>query len=646
MLNRLSLRAASDWPLGVAYVAGYVLLDAFSFVQPLLKLGITPWNPQAGLTVAFLLRYGWRRATWTVAAALIAELVVRGATAPPGLLLVASLAIGAGYGALACALSGRGIARPIGTRRDAAMLLLGGGATALFVAIGYVCVFLAAGALPRADATSAVLRYWVGDVNGIVTLTPLLLAAHGVRTMPAAIRGRVLLCAGQATVLIAALALVFGQPREEDLQFVYVLFVPVAWISLTWGVIGSTAATLAVQLGLMVGVHRGLTEASVAEMQLLLVTLATTALLMGAVVEERARALVHVAKREAEQRALLAGAPDAVVTTDPGGLITSANAAAQRLYDAASGEMVGMRVQDGLGDLALLPAGGRANARLARRAGAVLPVDVAWISLEPPAGPGFLLVIRDVSEREQAQAQLRARDTALARAMRLALAGELATALTHELNQPITALVSYLRAVEILAEPIVDRDPRLGDTLAKASREALRAADVLKRLRDFYRTGSSSLEPVDLAALIDEVLSAYGERAATLGIEMTRNLSGISTATADAIQLQMVLHNLVGNAIDALATVDTPRRIRVLADGTHPVRLTVEDTGPGIGPDVGAELFEPFVTDKAGGMGLGLSISRSLMRAQGGDLRLDATGPAGTRFVVELPIASTARAAA
>jgi two-component system sensor kinase FixL len=641
-----SARPATAGLLGVAYVGAYVMLDAFSFVEPVLKLGITPWNPQAGLTVAFLLWRGWRQAAWTVLAAFLAEIVVRGGTAPVGMLALASLAIGGGYGALGFALSRQGFSGAIESRRQAAMLVLGAGATALVVAYSYVGVFVVAEALPRPGAAAAVARYWVGDVNGVATLTPLLFAVGRWRAFARAVSGRTLLCLGQAGLLVGTLAFVFGQPRPEELQFVYVLFVPVIWISLTWGVVGATAATLAVQLGLMAGVQRGLAETSVVEVQFLLMSLATTALLMGAVVAERARALTRVAAREAEQRALVASAPDAVLTSDANGTVTSANAVAARLMGQPAASLVGTRVQNFIGDFSMSSNGGRAAARVLGAQGTSTPVDVAWMPLEPPAGPGFLLVIRDVSEREHAQAQLRDRDTALARAMRFALAGELATALTHELNQPITALVSYLRAVEILAAPIVGRDPRLEATLTKANREAHRAADVLRRLRDFYRMGTSSIGEVALDALVDEVMSAYAERAASLRVELSRDLAAIGAVHADPTQLQMVLHNLVANSLDALASAEEPRRILVSARPGEAVQLVVEDTGRGIDPDVGGDVFEPFVTDKAGGMGLGLTISRSLMRAQGGDLRLESTGCAGTRFVVDLPRVTQARAVA
>jgi two-component system sensor kinase FixL len=636
----------SSAAVGLGYVFAYVLLDALSFVQPVLKLGITPWTPQSGLTIAFLLWRGWRQAPWAFVAAVTAEFIVRGPAAGPLAIVAASAVIAAGYSGLAYVLDARQMRWPIETRRDAAHLVIGTAITALAVSVGYVTVFVQAGLLPLHESGPAVARYWVGDVNGAATLAPLLLAGAHLKRIVAAVRRRWTLCLVQAAALALTLFAVFGGRAGEDLRFFYLLFVPVVWISLTWGVVGATAATLAIQVGLMIGVQSGLAEASVIEIQLLLVTLGTTALLLGAVVVERARALERVAARETEQRALLAAAPDAVLATDASGRIVSANPAGLRLFCATESDLLGTPLREWLADLDVGAAGGRAQLRARRSDGGPIPVEIAWVRLDPPGGPGYLFVVRDVSEREQAQAQLRERDTALARAMRFALAGELATALTHELNQPITALVSYLRAVEILAAPLEGRDPRLQDTLGKASREALRASDVLRRLRDFYRTGTSTLVPVDLPALIDDVLTAFAERAAARRVELRHEPGGVRSVTTDPIQLQMVLHNLLANALDAIGEAATTRRIVVRATAGDRVRVLVEDSGHGVPVELQRELFEPFVTDKPGGMGLGLAISRSLMRSQGGDLRLVRTDATGSTFGVDLPASDAARVAA
>jgi two-component system sensor kinase FixL len=644
-LVRIALRG---WLLGVGYLVCYVVLDALSYVQPLLKLGITPWNPDAGLTLAFLLFRGWRQAPWTAAAALTAELLVHDAPAPLLILLCASVVIAGAYGALAFTLSRRGLDHLLASRRAALEFSLGAALTALVTACGYAATFVWSGVLPISSAGEAIARNWVGDLNGVLTLTPLLLAAPAAARAWPALRGHSRLIASQAVVLAAMVWLLFRVRPSGDLPLVYVLFAPVIWIALTWGVTGASAATLLIQIALVAGAAPLLTAGSLIEIQYLLVTLALTAILLGAVLAERANALARVAASEAEQRALLATAPDAVLATDLAGQITSANLAARQLFGASGREILATTLAGWLPDLVLNDPIERRRLNGARANGERFPVEIACVRLDPPARAGYLLIVRDMTEHDHAQMQLRERDTTLSRAMRFALAGELSTALTHELNQPITALVSYLRAVEILAAPIEERDARLNDTLRKATREALRASDILKRLRDFYRGGVANVSVVDVETLVAEVLSAFADRATRLGVEFTQDIRVTREVSADRVQLQMVLHNLLANALDALTDIAPGSRHVHLAVTTDDkqLRVMVADSGSGVHPEIRDQLFEPFVTNKFDGMGLGLAISRSLLRSQSGDLRLDASGATGARFLVELPLTKHTRSAA
>ena len=640
----LPMRVAyRDWILGIGYLGAYVALDAFSFVQPLLKLGITPWNPDAGLTLAFLLLRGWRQAPWTAAAALSAELLVRDAPAPLPALICASVIIGSGYGALAFALSRRGLDHTLASRGAALEFSGGAAVTALIVACGYAATFVAAGALPVSSAVDAIARNWVGDLNGVLTLTPLLLTVPGPRRALTALRKHRALILSQAAVLAALLLLLFRVRPMGDLPLAYILFAPVIWITLTWGVIGASAATLLIQIGLVTYAAPHLRGSSLIEIQYLLVTLALTALLLGAVLAERASALMQVAMSEAEQRALLAAAPDAVLATNLEGQITSANLAAQRLLCAAHSLIVDTALAQWLPELTLRDSMERCRTAALRADRGGFPAEIACVRIEPPARAGYLLIVRDMTDHDYAQTQLRERDLALSRAMRFALAGELATALTHELNQPITALVSYLKAVEILAEPLQTRDARLQETIHKATREALRASDIIKRLRDFYRSGTFHITPIDLEALVAEMITSFADRAIRLGVEITRDIRLTGQVPTDRIQLQMVLHNLLANALDALEDVAPGKRkvhIIVATIGGK-LQVIVEDSGRGVLPEIRSRLFEPFVTHKNDGMGLGLAIARSLLRSQGGDLRLDTSGIAGARFLIDIPIGAT-----
>jgi two-component system sensor kinase FixL len=284
---------------------------------------------------------------------------------------------------------------------------------------------------------------------------------------------------------------------------------------------------------------------------------------------------------------------------------------------------------------------GRVTLEGCRADHSTFPAEIAWARLDAPANEGYLVIVRDLTERNRAETRLRERDTALARAMRFAVAGELASALAHELNQPITALVSYLRASEILAAPIASQDERLQATLVKAVQEAIRASEVLRRLRDFYQTGTIKRETVYVAAVSSAAADAFRDRMESSKVQFSLIVSeGLPTVETGGTQLEIVLHNLLLNAIDAvILSDDANRRIELSASCTdEEVLVQVADSGPGIAPDLMQKLFEPFMTSKPDGMGLGLAISRSLLRAQGGELEYRiSTALGGACFVIRLP---------
>lgn len=525
------LPGAGDLLRAALFIVAYILVDWLSYLQPVLQLGITPWNPQTGLTLAFLVWQGARGAAAVALAALLSEVIVRDVPAGSVAAIATSIWIAIAYTALAAILRRRGPAALVATPGDAARFVGACLGATLFVGAGFIAIMLAMGALPENVALGGVARYWVGDFNGVLTLTPLLLWAPSWRKGRSALRMRWREALLQFAVLAFSMWIIFVVLADQALRFFYPLFVPMIWIALRWGVVGAVVGALAIQVGLAFMVKDVGTAPPLFELQFLMLTLNLTALILGAT----------------------------------------------------------------------------------------------------------------VSERQRAQAQLRERDEALARAMRFATAGEMASALTHELNQPITALVSYLRAAEILASPGESRDARLPETLGKAASEAIRASAVLRRLRDFYSTGQAARAPLSLAALCGSVTAAFQERLRRAGVQLACNVGAdLPAIAADPTQLEIVLHNLVANAIDALAAADiAPKRIEVSArrQGDH-VQLTVADCGPGVAADVAARVFEPFVTTKPGGMGLGLAISRSLLRAQGGELEYrQADGAGGARFVLRLPLA-------
>jgi C4-dicarboxylate-specific signal transduction histidine kinase len=282
----------------------------------------------------------------------------------------------------------------------------------------------------------------------------------------------------------------------------------------------------------------------------------------------------------------------------------------------------------------------------AARAGAHTPLFVDLQVLLLTLSLTALLLGAVVAESAAILHRLRERDEELARATRFAVAGELTSALAHELNQPITALVSYLRASDILASRQPGVDPQLRETLEKSVNEAMRASDVLRKLRDFYRGGAVKRERIDFAALSTRLTAAFQENLRQASATLVSTIdSTVPPVEGDATQLEIVLHNLIANAIDAVSHVPvSQRRIELHAmRSADELILLVEDSGPGISAEVSRGIFEPFVTTRPGGMGLGLAISRTLAQARGGDLSFGRSSTlGGACFKLRLPIEAPA----
>jgi PAS domain S-box-containing protein len=627
--------------LACGYVVLYVLVDWLSNVKPLLSLGITPWNPQTGVALAFLLLIGPRWLPVAIVAIIASNAVVRGGSIASPASLLASIWLAFVYAALAGLLRRWNLAEPIAKATSAARFAGASLIGTLVAASGYVGLFVLSGHLPTEDTVSGITRYWVGDLNGVLTVTPVLVHSVRWRASLGVISAHRLELLAQLGAIAFALWIIFSLPTDDQLRFFYLLFVPVIWISMRWGLPGGLLGVLAIQVGLAIVAYSEIPTHRFIDLQFLMLTLSLTALVLGAVVTERAGVLQRVATREAEQRALLAMAPDGVLAVDASGDIRMANPAATRLF----GERLNVR-QEGrlntiLPGLRLDAIDGRATLDGRREDGSMFPAEIAWARLDSPAHDAFLVTVRDATDRLRADEQLRGRDAALARAMRFAVAGELASALAHELNQPITALVSYLRASEILAERTTGSDDRLKGTLGKAAHEAIRASEVLRRLRDFYRGGALKREHIHVRDVCNAAAKAFQDRLRQIDATMSVTVEpSIPPMEGDRTQLEIVLHNLIANAIDGLALTRPARRqVELSASFTErELNLRVEDSGPGVPDDVVQKLFEPFVTSKPDGMGLGLAISRSLIRARGGELSYAPSRRlGGASFMIRLP---------
>jgi signal transduction histidine kinase len=239
-----------------------------------------------------------------------------------------------------------------------------------------------------------------------------------------------------------------------------------------------------------------------------------------------------------------------------------------------------------------------------------------------------------VDERERASAELK-------RSLRLAAAGQMAAALAHELSQPLTALNSYAQASELLVSsqslPDSERLAALADVSRRMAADALRASDVVKRLRDFFRSGNTQLERVDLLQLLDDAVAVSDRRAKAAAVRVQRDGDHqLPSVLADPVQLAVVLRNLVANALDAASQGSNGHVLLTARRAQNLVRVDVTDTGPGVDANRLQTLFDPGSSDKPGGMGVGLSICRAIVEAHGGSLWAEAD--ASGHFCFTLPI--------
>jgi two-component system sensor kinase FixL len=368
-----------------------------------------------------------------------------------------------------------------------------------------------------------------------------------------------------------------------------------------------------------------------------MLSLAIVGLFLGIVVTERARSAEELARREAELRTTFETAPDGLVTLDDRGRVTSANAMAARILGRPAADLGGTPLASLLPGLPALPAR-RTAARLdaVGPGGTRLPLEV---SIAPAGGTGVHIVtLRDISQRIAGEERLRAKEEELTGVLRFAAAGQVASSLAHELNQPLYALATYVQSCQLLAaDPAGDR-ALLSELMGKAVSEVGRAGDVVKRLREFFQTGGTRLERIPVRRLLETAVDASRRRAERHRVAVSIDGEGADEVTCDALQLEIVLHNLVGNAIDAIEAGRCERReIRLSARRRDAsVEIRCEDTGPGIAPEVADRLFQPFTTTKPEGMGLGLSIASYIVEAHGGRLWAEPV-PTGSAFCLTLP---------
>ncbi|BBB31452.1 two-component system, LuxR family, sensor kinase FixL [Neptunomonas japonica JAMM 1380] len=255
----------------------------------------------------------------------------------------------------------------------------------------------------------------------------------------------------------------------------------------------------------------------------------------------------------------------------------------------------------------------------------------------------ILVVSRDVSRRIEAEARMLQYQKELNRASRLVVMGEMASGLAHELNQPLTAIVNYARGIERRLEAKQSLSlEEVTPVLQRITSTAMRAGGILHRMMDFARKQEPVRERLDLHGLIDDLLEFCASSAAQSNVLLENRTPAIlPQVMADRVQLEQVFLNLILNAIESCQTKPEDEPLSVWIDASlvknEQVIISVYDQGEGLSGDV-EQLFEQFFTTKAEGLGMGLSISRSLIEAHGGQLRGEKLPGKGSAFHVVLPL--------
>jgi two-component system, LuxR family, sensor kinase FixL len=249
-----------------------------------------------------------------------------------------------------------------------------------------------------------------------------------------------------------------------------------------------------------------------------------------------------------------------------------------------------------------------------------------------------LILGATVTERQRAERSLRQQQAELSRATRLTTAGALGAAVVHEISQPLATVATYAYACRRLLVSKPANLELLDRTMANVESEIRRAGDIVERLRDFLGKSEPRWCSVDLSEATHKVVSVLADEARTQRVTVRIDARPLPRIAADHIQIEQVLANVIRNAIEAVAGVNRERWVGIrLRHVDGDVQVEVEDNGPGVSPDIARHLFEPFETSKLRGMGLGLSLSREMIKAHRGSLRWDATAAVGARFVLRLP---------
>jgi two-component system, LuxR family, sensor kinase FixL len=364
--------------------------------------------------------------------------------------------------------------------------------------------------------------------------------------------------------------------------------------------------------------------------------------------------------RESHLHSILETIPDAMIVIDGHGIMQFFSSAAERQFGYREDEAIGQNVS------ILMPQPDRSRhdgylsryrstaerhiigiGRIVtgqRKDGTTFPMHLSIGEMQSGGAPYFTGFVRDLTEHQQTQARLQELQSELVHVSRLSAMGEMASALAHELNQPLAAISNYMNGSRRLLSASSDPNTsKIESALDRAAEQAIRAGQIIRRLRDFVARGESEKRVESIFKLIEEAGALGLTGAREQGVQLRFNLDPLhDLVLVDRVQIQQVLVNLFRNALEAMAQSSHRELIasnRPVADDM--IEVEVSDTGSGISGDVHQNLFQTFFTTKETGMGVGLSISRSIIEAHGGRMWAETNASGGATFRFTLPAASS-----